>query len=96
MRIVIKIGTSTLTHKSGNMNIRGTEELCKIISDIKNQGNEVIMVSSGAIARGVGKLSLKHKPTDIETKKAAAALHRPRKLERGSRLAAHPRGQGAQ
>ena len=74
MRIVIKIGTSTLTHKSGNMNIRGTEELCKIISDIKNQGNEVIMVSSGAIARGVGKLSLKHKPTDIETKQAAAAV----------------------
>ncbi len=74
MKIVIKIGTSTLTHKSGNMNIRGTEELCKIISDIKNQGNEVIMVSSGAIARGIGKLSLKTKPADIPTKQAAAAV----------------------
>ena len=52
MRIVVKIGTSTLTHSSGHLNIRRVEELCKIISDIKNAGNQVIVVSSGAIAMG--------------------------------------------
>ena len=74
MRIVIKIGTSTLTHASGQTNIRRVEELCKIISDIKNAGNEVILVSSGAIGMGVGKLGLSKKPTDIPTKQAAASI----------------------
>lgn len=74
MRVVIKIGTSTLTHSTGNLNIRLVEELCKIISDIKNAGNEVIMVSSGAIAMGTSKLSLAERPKDIPTKQAAAAV----------------------
>jgi len=74
MRIVIKIGTSTLTHKSGELNIRRTEKLCKIISDIKNSGIEVIIVSSGAIGMGAAKLSLPGKPADIATKQAAAAV----------------------
>ena len=75
MRIVIKIGTSTLTHPStGHLNIRRVEELCKVISDIKNAGNEVIVVSSGAIGMGVGKLGLRQRPTDIPTKQAAAAV----------------------
>ena len=74
MRIVIKIGTSTLTHATGQLNIRRTEELCRTISDIKNRGDEVILVSSGAIAMGVGKLSLGEKPKDIATKQAAAAV----------------------
>lgn len=74
MRIVIKIGTSTLTHSSGHLNIRRVEELCKTISDIKNAGHEVIMVSSGAIGMGVGKLGLRQRPTDIPTKQAAAAV----------------------
>ena len=74
MRIVIKIGTSTLAHATGHLNIRRVEEICKVISDIKNAGDEVIMVSSGAIGMGVGKLSLKTKPTDIPTKQAAAAV----------------------
>lgn len=74
MRIVIKIGTSTLTHASGHLNLRLFEELCRVISDIKGDGNEVIIVSSGAIAMGVGKLSLKEKPADIPTKQAAAAV----------------------
>lgn len=56
MRIVIKIGTSTLTHTNGSVNIRGMELLCKIISDIKNGGDEVILVSSGAIGMGTAKL----------------------------------------
>ncbi len=74
MRIVVKIGTSTLTHPTGHMNIRRVEELCKVISDIKNAGNEVIVVSSGAIGMGIGKLGLLERPKDIPTKQAAAAV----------------------
>ena len=74
MRVVIKIGTSTLAHPTGHLNIRRTEQLCKIISDIKNAGNQVILVSSGAIGMGVGKLGLLKRPGDIPTKQAAAAV----------------------
>ena len=74
MRVVVKIGTSTLAHATGHLNIRRVEELCKVISDIKNAGNEVILVSSGAIGMGVGKLGLHSRPTDIPTKQAAAAV----------------------
>ncbi|MBQ8689039.1 MAG: glutamate 5-kinase [Clostridia bacterium] len=74
MRAVIKIGTSTLTHTSGCVNIRRIEALCKIISDMKNAGNEIILVSSGAIGMGVGKLKLKERPRDIAGKQAAAAV----------------------
>lgn len=74
MRIVIKIGTSTLTHATGHLNIRCVENLCKIMCDIKNSGHEVILVSSGAIGMGVGKLGLHHRPTDIPTKQASAAV----------------------
>ena len=74
MRIAVKIGTSTLTHTSGRLNIRRVEELCKILSDIKNAGHEVVLISSGAIGMGVGKLGLAQKPTDIPGKQAAAAV----------------------
>ena len=74
MRIVIKVGTSTLAHESGRLNIRHTEELCKVLSDLKNAGHEIILVSSGAIGMGMGKLSLSSRPTDIPTKQAAAAV----------------------
>ncbi len=74
MRIVIKVGTSTLAYKTCHLNIRKVEELCKVISDIKNAGNEVILVSSGAIAMGVGKLMLSNRPSDIPTKQACAAV----------------------
>ena len=74
MRVVIKVGTSTLAHATGRLNIRRTEELCRVLSDLKNAGNEVILVSSGAIGMGIGKLSLPEKPTDIPTKQAAAAV----------------------
>ena len=74
MRIVIKIGTSTLAHPTGHLNIRRVESLCNVISDIRNAGHEVILVSSGAIGMGVGKLSLLQRPTDIPTKQAAAAV----------------------
>ena len=74
MRIVVKIGTSTLTHATGHLNIRRVEELCRVLSDLKNAGHEVIMVSSGAIGMGVGKLGLRQRPKDIPTKQAAAAV----------------------
>ena len=74
MRIVVKVGTSTLAHATGRMNIRRVEALCKVLSDVKNAGHEVILVSSGAIGMGVGKLSLSRRPADIPTKQAAAAV----------------------
>ncbi len=74
MRIVVKIGTSTLTHSTGCLNIRRIEKLCEVVSDLKNAGHELILVSSGAIGMGVGKLSLKSRPQDIPTKQAAAAV----------------------
>ena len=74
MRICIKVGTSTLAHATGHLNIRQVENLCKVLSDLKNAGNEVILVSSGAIGMGVGKLGLRCRPTDIPTKQAAAAV----------------------
>ena len=74
MRIVVKVGTSTLAHSTGNINIRHVEELCKVMSDLKNAGHEMILVSSGAIGMGVGKLSLKERPSDMPTKQAAAAV----------------------
>lgn len=74
MRLVIKIGTSTLTHSTGCLNIRRIEKLCEVVSDLKNAGHEPILVSSGAIGMGVGKLSLKSRPQDIPTKQAAAAV----------------------
>lgn len=74
MRVVIKVGTSTLTHQNGNINIRRIENLCKVISDLKNAGLEIILVSSGAIAMGVGKLGLNQKPQDIPSKQACAAI----------------------
>ena len=74
MRIVVKIGTSTLAYPTGHMNIRRVERLCKVMSDLKNAGHEMILVTSGAIGMGVGKLSLKERPRDIPTKQAAAAV----------------------
>ncbi len=74
MRIVVKVGTSTLAHPTGLLNIRHMESLCKVLSDIKNAGNEVILVSSGAIGMGVGKLSLKARPSEMSAKQAAAAV----------------------
>ena len=74
MRIVIKVGTSTLAYPTGLLNIRRVEELCRVLSDLKNAGNEVVLISSGALGMGVGKLSLGKRPTDIPTKQAAAAV----------------------
>ena len=74
MRMVVKVGTSTLAHATGRLNIRHVEELVKVLSDLKNAGHEVILVSSGAIGMGVGKLNLPGRPSDMPTKQAAAAV----------------------
>lgn len=74
MRIVVKIGTSTLAHPTGLLDIRHVEQLVKVMSDLKNAGNQVILVSSGAIGMGAGKLRLAGRPTDMPTKQAAAAV----------------------
>ncbi len=74
MKVVIKIGTSTLTHATGQLNIRRVELLVKVMSDIKNAGHKLVLVSSGAIGMGVGKLSLGQRPPDMPTKQAAAAV----------------------
>jgi len=74
MRIAVKVGTSTLAHSTGHLNIRHIEDLCKVLSDLKNAGNEIILISSGAIGMGVGKLSLGKRPDDMPTKQAAAAV----------------------
>ena len=73
MRIVVKVGTSTLTHPGGRLNIRHTEALVKVWSDIKNAGHELIVVSSAATGLGAGKLQI-DRPQDIPTKQAAAAV----------------------
>lgn len=73
-RIVVKVGTSTLTHANGMINIRRIETLVKVLSDIKNSGKEVVLVTSGAIGVGVGKLGLKEKPKDMPSKQACAAI----------------------
>ncbi len=74
MRIVVKIGTSTLAHAGGRLNIRHTEELVKVLSDLKNAGHEIILVSSGAIGMGAGKLGMARRPQDMPTKQAAASV----------------------
>ena len=73
-RVVIKIGTSTLTYETGRINIRRFEKLCKTLSDIKNSGREIVLVSSGAVAVGVAKMGLPCRPQDIPSKQAAAAV----------------------
>ena len=74
MRIVVKVGTSTLAHPGGRLNIRRVELLCKVLSDIKNADHQVILVTSGAIGMGVGKLGLPGRPSDMPGKQAAAAV----------------------
>src|SRR5574344_1967845 len=73
-RIVVKVGTSTLTYENGNINLGRIEKLTRVLSDMINSGKEVVLVSSGAIGIGVSKLKLKEKPTEIREKQAVAAV----------------------
>ena len=73
-RIVVKVGTSTLTHGTGRLNIRRVEILVKTLADLQNAGHEIILVSSGAIGLGMAKLGLMNKPKDTPTKQACASI----------------------
>lgn len=73
-RIVVKVGTSTLTYDSGKLNIRRIERLARVLSDLNNEGREVVLVSSGAVGVGMGKLELREKPGDIRGKQAVSAV----------------------
>ena len=72
-RLVIKVGTSTLLRQGGGVNLREMDALARVLSDLKNMGHQVILVSSGAIGVGAGKLGLKERPTQLRFKQAAAA-----------------------
>ena len=73
-RIVVKLGTSTLTHKTGRLNIRRIERLVKNLADLHNAGNELIIVSSGAVGLGMAKLNMMEKPKETPLKQACAAI----------------------
>lgn len=73
-KIVIKVGTSSLTHETGKVNYRQMEHLVRVISDLKNRGYEVVLVSSGAISVGQNKLGLSERPKDTRQKQATAAV----------------------
>lgn len=73
-RVVVKVGTSTLAYPGGRMNIRHVEKLVKVLSDLENAGNQMILVSSGAIGMGVGKLGLPGRPKDMPSIQASAAV----------------------
>ena len=73
-RIVVKVGTSTLTHPSGGMNLHRIEHLVRELIDEANQGKEVLLVSSGAIAAGMNTLGLKERPAGVPERQALAAI----------------------
>jgi len=73
-RIVIKVGTSSLTYETGKLNIKKIESIVRVVSDLKNRGVQVVLVSSGAVGAGVGKLNLSEKPLDTQKKQALAAI----------------------
>ena len=73
-RIVIKVGTSTLTYENGKPNIRSIDHLCRVISDLCNGGREIVLVTSGALGVGVGKMGLEQRPTDTAGRQAMAAV----------------------
>ena len=73
-RVVVKIGTSTLTYETGQVNLRRMERLVKVLSELKNSGKEIIIVSSGAIGVGLGRMRIRERPKDIPSKQAAAAI----------------------
>ena len=73
-RIVVKVGTSTLTYDTGKMNLKRMDRLAMVLSDLHNQGKEIVLVSSGAIGIAMGKLGLSERPADIRKKQAIAAV----------------------
>ncbi len=73
-RIVVKIGTSTLTHTTGALNLHRIESLVLALSDFKNAGKQIVLVSSGAVSAGIAKMNVDHRPRSVEEKQAMAAV----------------------
>lgn len=73
-RIVVKVGTSTITHPSGQLNLNRLEKLVRELSDLKNSGRQVILVSSGAVGAGMARLGYSQRPKDVAEKQALAAV----------------------
>ena len=76
-KTVIKVGTSTLTYENGKINYRRVESLCKVLADLQNSGEEIMLVSSGAIGVGMGKTGLSKRPSEKKKKKAGSRGGRP-------------------
>ncbi len=74
MNLVIKVGTSTLTRDNGTLNLANMDHLARVLSDLANMGHQVVLVSSGAIGIGTGKLNLPQRPTELRVKQAVAAV----------------------
>ena len=74
LRIVVKVGTSSLTHDTGRLNLHNMERLARTLSDLEGMGHEIVLVSSGAIGVGTTKLGLKERPRELRMKQAAAAV----------------------
>lgn len=85
-RVVFKVGTSTLTYAGGGVNIRCVEKIVKVLSDLKNQGKDIILVTSGAISVGMGKLGIKVRPSETREKQALAAIGQCELMDFYSRL----------
>lgn len=85
-RIVVKVGTSTLTHESGAANLHSMEQLVRVLSDLSGAGHEVILVTSGAIAVGTARLGLSQRPTELRMKQAAAAVGQCRMMHMYDKL----------
>ncbi|MBQ3427902.1 MAG: glutamate 5-kinase [Clostridia bacterium] len=73
-RLVVKVGTSTLTHETGKINLRQIDTLARVLSDLRNSGYEVVLVSSGAIGVAIGKMGLKERPKDTKINQSLAAI----------------------
>lgn len=73
-RIVVKVGTSTLTHETGKLNLNRMEHIARVLSDFKNSGKEIILVTSAAITAGIARMGITHRPESTEEKQALAAI----------------------
>ena len=73
-RVVVKVGTSTITYPNGSLNLKRTEELAWVLTDLKNSGKDVVLVTSGAIGVGAVRMGMKERPTEMKQKQAAAAV----------------------
>ena len=74
VKVIVKVGTSTLSYPNGKLNLRRIEKLTRVLANLKNQGKDILLVSSGAISAGVAKMGLREKPHDTIGKQASAAV----------------------